>query len=81
MADDEMTFVGILIAIPVFVISLCFALAITQPLVGALVRYRAHFTPRGLQLDAEGGVQPHVGPVISGYFGMLMRVKRIEVRF
>lgn len=32
----------------------------------------------GLQLDADGNVQPHTGPVISSYFGMLTRVYRIE---
>ncbi|EGN99882.1 hypothetical protein SERLA73DRAFT_180152 [Serpula lacrymans var. lacrymans S7.3] len=55
-----------------------FSLAILVPLSGALVRFRAHYNPKGLQLDSEGGVQPHTGPVISSFFGMLKRVYRIE---
>lgn len=51
------------------------------PLSGVLVRFRANYTPKGLQLDGEGGVQPHTGPVIKSYFGMLKRVVRLEVRF
>lgn len=54
---------------------------IAVPLVGALVRFRANYTPKGLQLDGEGGVQPYAGPVVNSYFGMLMRVKRLEASF
>lgn len=46
---------------------------------GALVRFRANYNPKGLQLDAEGGAQPYTGPVVSTFFGMLKRVHRIEV--
>lgn len=60
--------------------SLGVSLAIIVPLTGALVRFRANYNPKGLQLDAEGGVQPHTGPVVSTFFGMLRRVYRIEVR-
>jgi hypothetical protein len=59
--------------------SLALSLAVLIPLVGALVRFRAHYNPKGLQLDSEGDVQPHTGPVISSFFGMLKRVHRIEV--
>jgi hypothetical protein len=59
--------------------SLALSLAILVPLAGALVRFRAHYNPKGLQLDSEGGVQPHTGPVISSFFSMLKRVHRIEV--
>lgn len=59
--------------------SVALSLAILVPLAGALVRFRAHYNPKGLQLDAEGGVQPHTGPVISSFFSMLKRVHRIEV--
>ena len=39
----------------------------------------ANYNPRGLQLDAEGNIEPHTGPVVTSFFGMLRRVKRIEV--
>jgi len=58
--------------------SLAISLAILVPLTGALVRFRAHYNPKGLQLDPEGGVQPHTGPVITSFFAMLVRVYRIE---
>ncbi|KAF8235952.1 hypothetical protein L208DRAFT_1391331 [Tricholoma matsutake] len=53
-------------------------LAIIVPLTGILVRFRANYNPKGLQLDAEGGVQPHTGPVVHSYFAMAGRVYRIE---
>ena len=56
------------------------SLAVTVPLTGALVRLRANFNPRSIQLDAEGNVEPHTGPIVTSFFGMLARVKRIEVR-
>jgi len=59
-------------------VSLALALAIIVPLTGALVRFRANYNPKGLRLDAEGGVQPHTGPVVSSFLGMLKRVYRIE---
>lgn len=52
-------------------VSLGISLAIVVPLTGALVRLRANFNPKGLQLDAEGGVQPHTGPVVTSFFGMV----------
>ncbi|KAH7927145.1 mitochondrial carrier [Leucogyrophana mollusca] len=58
--------------------SLGFSLALLVPLTGALVRFRAHYNPKGLQLDPEGDVQPHTGPVISSFWGMLRRVYRLE---
>lgn len=60
--------------------SLAISLAILVPLTGTLVRFRAHYNPKGLQLDPEGGVQPHTGPVITSFIAMLVRVYRIEVR-
>lgn len=60
--------------------SLALSLLITVPCSGALVRLRANYNPRGLQLDDEGNVEPHTGPVVTTFFGMLKRVKRIEVR-
>ncbi|KAI0789136.1 mitochondrial carrier [Abortiporus biennis] len=58
--------------------SLALSLLITVPLTGALVRLRANYNPRGLQLDDEGGAEPHTGPIVTGFIGMLARVKRIE---
>lgn len=62
------------------VLSLTVYLAIAIPLNGALVRLRANFNPKAIQLDAEGNVEPHTGPIVTSFFGMLKRVKRIEVR-
>ena len=31
------------------------------PLTGVLIRFRANYNPKGLQLDAEGGAQAHTG--------------------
>ncbi|THH30784.1 hypothetical protein EUX98_g3405 [Antrodiella citrinella] len=58
--------------------SLALSLLITIPFTGALVRLRANYNPKGLQLDDEGNVEPHTGPVVTTFFGMLARVKRIE---
>ncbi|KAI6157751.1 mitochondrial carrier [Pisolithus tinctorius] len=58
--------------------SLAISLAIIVPLTGAIVRFRANYNPKGLQLDPEGDVQPHTGPVISSFFAMLKRVYDIE---
>jgi hypothetical protein len=54
-------------------------LLITVPLTGGLVRLRANYNPKGLQLDPEDGVQPHTGPVITSFFKMLYRVRNLEV--
>lgn len=61
-------------------LSLGISLAIVVPLTGVLVRFRANFNPKALQLDAEGGAVPHTGPVINSYFSMMARVWRHEVR-
>ena len=62
-----------------FVVFLAIFLLITVPLTGALVRLRANYNPKGLQLDPEDGVQPHTGPVITSFFLMLSRVRKLEV--
>lgn len=54
-------------------------LALSVPLTGTLVRYRASYNPKGLALDAEGGAIPHTGLAFNSYFGMMSRVYRIEV--
>ncbi|PBK81942.1 mitochondrial carrier [Armillaria gallica] len=59
-------------------LSLAVSLAIIVPLTGILIRFRANYNPKGLQLDPEGGAQPHTGPVIKSYFGMMKRVYQIE---
>ncbi|KAI0342112.1 hypothetical protein BDW22DRAFT_1396027 [Trametopsis cervina] len=58
--------------------ALAASLAISVPFNGALVRLRANFNPKSIQLDAEGNVEPHTGPVVTSFLGMLRRVKRIE---
>lgn len=60
-------------------VSLTVGLMITVPLTGSLVRLRANYNPKGLQLDEEGVVHPYTGPQVTSFFGMLARVKRIEV--
>ena len=62
-----------------FTAFLAIFLLITVPLTGALVRLRANYNPKGLQLDPEDGVQPHTGPVITSFFVMLSRARRLEV--
>ncbi|KAG7440037.1 mitochondrial carrier [Guyanagaster necrorhizus] len=59
-------------------LSLAVSLAIIVPLTGVLVRFRANYNPKGLQLDPEGGAQPHTGPIVKSYFGMMKRVYQIE---
>ncbi|EIN11309.1 hypothetical protein PUNSTDRAFT_98399 [Punctularia strigosozonata HHB-11173 SS5] len=66
------------IALLILLLSLAIVLVVTVPLTGALVRLRANFNPKGLQLDHEGSVQPHTGPIVTSYFGMLKRVYKIE---
>ena len=39
----------------------------------------ANYNPKALQLDTEGNVNVHTGPVVTSFFGMLRRVHRIEV--
>ncbi|KAG5639391.1 hypothetical protein H0H81_002923 [Sphagnurus paluster] len=69
-----MKFLDMLFLIPTLAISL----AIIVPLTGVLVRFRANYNPKALRLDPEGGAQAHTGPVIHSYFGMMLRVYKIE---
>lgn len=39
----------------------------------------ANYNPKALQLDPEGNAHVHTGPIVTGFFGMLRRVYRIEV--
>lgn len=62
--------------------SLEIALVVMLPLIGTGVRFRAHYSPKGLRLDPEnqeGEVHPNTSPVISSFFGMLRRVLKLEV--
>ncbi|KAH8118983.1 hypothetical protein DFH11DRAFT_412876 [Phellopilus nigrolimitatus] len=69
---ESLVFAGLLVA------SFAISFLIAVPIAGTLVRFRANYTPKGLQLDGEGGVQPHTGPVVNSYFAMFKRVKRLE---
>ena len=65
------------------ILRIAFQLFVVVPCFGVIVRLRANYTPRGLQLDeegTEGNRDRRVGPVVS-FFGMLRRIKRIEVCF
>lgn len=59
-----MSFADIILPLIVVILAGFVGLWINVPLGGALIRFRANYTPRGLQLDAEGQAQPHTGPVI-----------------
>lgn len=71
--------IDLITAFLIFCLASSFSLLIHVPLLGALVRFRANYTPKGLQIGEEGGMTPHVGPVVPNYFAMLLRIKRIEV--
>ncbi|OJA10852.1 hypothetical protein AZE42_06130 [Rhizopogon vesiculosus] len=60
--------------------SLALSMAVMVPLVGTMVRFRAHYNPNGPQLHSEGELEGghHTGPVVSSFFGMLRRMYRIE---
>ncbi|KAG6827886.1 hypothetical protein H0H92_010095 [Tricholoma furcatifolium] len=52
-------------------------LAIT-PFLGVLVRYRAHYSPKAVQLGADDAVPARTGPTISSYFSTFKRVYKLE---
>jgi uncharacterized membrane protein len=54
----------LVITLALLIIASFVALLIEVPLTGALIRFRANYTPKGLQLDGEGNAQPFVGPVV-----------------
>ena len=64
----------------VLLLALIISLIIFVPLTGVLVRFRANYNPKGLQLDSDGGAVPYTGPILGSYFGMMARVYRLEVR-
>jgi hypothetical protein len=62
----------------VLLFAMILTLAVFVPLTGILVRFRANYNPKGLQLDSEGGATPYTGPIVTSYFGMMFRVYRLE---
>jgi len=62
----------------VLFLALIISLVVFVPLTGVLVRFRANYNPKGLQLDSDGGPVPYTGPVLRSYFGMMVRVYRLE---
>jgi hypothetical protein len=69
----------LILAILLLSVSLALSLGITIPFIGTLIRFRANFSPKSVHLDQEGGLEPHVGPVVTSYWAMFKRIKRIEV--
>ncbi|KAG6827887.1 hypothetical protein H0H92_010096 [Tricholoma furcatifolium] len=66
--------------ISLLVLDIVISLGITIPLVGVLVRYRAHYSPKAVQLGAEDAVPARTGPTIGGYFSTFKRVYKLEAR-
>ncbi|KAJ7054201.1 mitochondrial carrier [Mycena amicta] len=64
--------------LPAAIISSAITLAFTMPFIGALVRFRANYTPRRVQLAQEEDDSGSPVVDIGSYFGMLKRVHRIE---
>jgi hypothetical protein len=63
----------------VFSVSLCLVLAAAVPLVGGIVRYRANYNPKSVQLEEEEGVpESSTGPIIPGLLAMFKRVYSLE---
>ncbi|KAJ7061814.1 mitochondrial carrier domain-containing protein [Mycena amicta] len=52
-------------------------LAIGMPFLGVLVRYRANYTPKRLQLPEDDRTPPS-DDLVKSYFGILRRVYRVE---
>ncbi|KAG8712106.1 hypothetical protein FRC09_017108 [Ceratobasidium sp. 395] len=61
-------------------------LALSVPIAGAIVRLRANYTPKGLQLNQEEDInesshvapEARVGPAVNGIVNMLRRIHRLE---
>ncbi|KAG5635894.1 hypothetical protein H0H81_009755 [Sphagnurus paluster] len=78
MIYDEESHPVLLLGLLFQLVNVVIALAITIPLVGALVRYRAHYGPRAVQLGTSEDAPVTTGPVIDGYFVTLRRVHKLE---
>lgn len=69
-----------LVDLAILLFSLTLSIAVIVPVYGVLVRLRANFNPKALQLlDQEGGAQAHTGPVVKSLLQMMKRVYRLEV--
>ncbi|KZV68452.1 hypothetical protein PENSPDRAFT_513891 [Peniophora sp. CONT] len=73
MALFEITF----IAIQTIVIS-GLGLILALPIWGTLVRIRANYTPKVVQLETEDNVQPPTGSAVTGFIAMMSRTKHLE---
>ncbi|OBZ67067.1 hypothetical protein A0H81_12846 [Grifola frondosa] len=71
-------FLDVIVLTASLALTLAISILISVPLTGALIRLRANYNPKALQLDPEGNVELHTGPIVTSFFGMLRRVKRIE---
>ena len=67
-------------SVAVLLVALLITLVVFVPFVGVLVRFRANYNPKGLQLDTDGSAVPYTGPVIQSYTAMFKRVIQLEVR-
>ncbi|KAF9475764.1 mitochondrial carrier [Pholiota conissans] len=75
---EEEVVVGGTPPVVILFLAMVVSLAIIVPLTGVLVRFRANYNPKSLQLDSEGGAAAHTGPIVNSYFQMFGRVYRIE---
>ena len=67
--------VEFLITLITFSVTLVISLGILVPFIGIVVRYRANYNPRALNLGEE---EARVAPRISSLFAMFLRTRRIE---
>jgi hypothetical protein len=70
-----MGFVDFIVTFITFNVTLLISLAILVPFIGVVVRYRANYNPRALNLSEEDA---RVAPRISSLLSMFLRTRRIE---
>ncbi|EIW80724.1 hypothetical protein CONPUDRAFT_73781 [Coniophora puteana RWD-64-598 SS2] len=61
-----------------YVVSLVHFKTKVQSIRSVLIRFRAHYDARSLQLSTEQDVQPITGPVISSFFGLNQCMQKME---
>ncbi|CAE6514602.1 unnamed protein product [Rhizoctonia solani] len=79
-------FLGVLVFLLVMLGPIALGLFIAVPIAGAIVRLRANYTPKSLQLDQSDDAndsshvapETHVGPAVNGIINMIRRVYRLE---
>ncbi|GLB39647.1 putative mitochondrial carrier (TC 2.A.29) family protein [Lyophyllum shimeji] len=77
--SDESRPTRLLQLVPALTLNMAIALAAAIPLTGVLIRYRANYSPKVVQLEGDDvAAQGRKGPAVSGYFSMLARVYRLE---